>query len=73
MRPMMDERTDLDRVTRSDNEVYSCLVAHGLGVRAVTYTKDRTRLTVHWHRSPSPEERAKADSLVRGAALSHAI
>ena len=65
------ESDRLDHVTVSDNEAYSCLVAHSLPVLRVEKHLPGDSVTVIWRNPPTPEQQLAANRLMNGVVPTH--
>lgn len=61
------ESDRLDHVTISDDEAYSCLVAHCLPVLRVERSRPAGTLAVIWRNPPTPEQQMRANRLIGAA------
>lgn len=67
--PMAEGRSDLDRVTTNWDEATSTLIGHSLPV--IRVERGGGRVCVIWRTEPTPDQIAKANSLLHGVAPSH--
>ena len=68
---MVTDTTDHHRVTKNWDEATSALIGHALPVVRVEINEDG-QATVIWRNEPTPDQQAKAISLIRGTVPSHA-
>ena len=65
------DTTDHHRVTKNWDAATSALIGHALPVIRVEIN-EAGQTTVIWRNEPTPEQQAKAMSLIRGTVPSHA-
>ena len=73
MRPTetVTDTSDHHRVTKNWDEATSTLIGHGLPIVRVEINEEGQAFVI-WRNEPTPDQQAKAISLIRGTVPSHA-